>query len=750
MTRQLGKTVVNLSGMEFDSEQVSVLELGPNFIPAPKVISKTPLLEASKKFARTLKLKYHFRNSVFRSKKLFEKPGTFTPADKNMPPEILNTIKKIDDEISDLEIPKEKSNLSKGQYQAFQKLKSNPNIIIKQADKGSSTVIMSKDAYIREGMRQLNDPVFYEKLSAPIFPETAETVLDIVFELKNKGYITEKQFDFLKPPEEPRPRIFYFLPKIHKPLNKWASFDQPPGRPIVSDCSSESYEVTSFIEHFLNPLAKKHKSYIRDTQDFLNKMKREKLSKHSILVAADVVSLYPSIPHKDGLEAVRQAFEASTQSEKIRRPDEEILKLLEICLYRNDFEFNGEFYLQKQGCSMGRRFSVSYANIFMAWWETRALNRSYLQPTVWFRFLDDIFFIWDHGREALDEFLKILNSTHKNIKLTANIDEKSNEFLDVTAYKGDNFDETLTLDFKLFFKPTDSHQLLHNSSFHPKHTFKGILKGQIKRFYRICTQKSEFEKACTILFQALRKRGYSRTFLRSAKSETLADIESGKCIPPRDFCDRDKESVEVGPCLRNFCPMCHCIKRTDFVRSSNSGFNFKITDKMDCHSSNLIYLIECKECHIQYIGETKLSLRQRMHQHRSTINSNTESVGKHFNTLTCDLNDFQVIPIFKCPNLATEKETTDNRKDIEKYFIQHFQTEIPGGLNIQATKPKDSENINFCAPYSGLAKKAAMIVRQNYAELQESYPQIFKSYLVNSYSRHKNLSDSLISAKIKN
>ena len=736
--------------MEFDSEQISVLELGPNFIPAPKVITKAPILEASKKFARSLKLKHHFRNSQFHSKKLFQKPGTFLPSDKNMPPAVLETIKNIDDEISELQIPKETQNLTPGQLQALQKLKSNQNIIIKQADKGSSTVIMTKDAYIREGMRQLNDPVFYEKLPGPIYPETAETVLDIVFDLKNKGFINEKQFDFLKPPQDPRPRIFYFLPKIHKPLNKWAALDQPPGRPIVSDCSSESYEVTSYIEHFLKPLATKHKSYIRDTTDFLNKMKREKLSKDSILVAADVVSLYPNIPHEDGLEAVRQAFKTSTQEEKKLRPDEEILKLLEICLYKNDFAFDGEFYLQKQGCSMGRRFSVSYANIFMAWWETRALKRSYLQPTVWFRFLDDIFFVWDHGREALDEFLKLLNSTHKTIKLTANIDEQSNEFMDVTAYKGDDFDTTQTLDFKLFFKPTDSHQLLHKSSFHPKHTFKGILKGQIKRFYRICTQKSEFEKACTVIFQALSERGYSERFLRSVKSETLRDIESGKCLPPRDFGDREKESVRVGPCLKLFCPLCHCVNGTDFVRSSNTGYNFKITDKMDCHSSNLIYLIQCKECHIQYIGETKLSLRQRMNKHRTDINSNIESVGKHFNTFMCDMHDFQVTPIFQCPYLATEKETTDNRKDIEKYFIRAFQTEIPWGLNKQASKPKDVENIMFLAPYSGLAKKAAMIVRQNYVKLQDSLPQTYKFYLVNSFSRNKNLSDSLISAKIRN
>ena len=761
VTRQLGKTVVNLSAEEFDNDQISLLKLGTNFVPTPKVTSKTPILEASKKFARSLKLKWHFRNSTHDFKKDFQGPSTFEPPDKDMPPELLETIKKIDDEISELQIPKDNPNMSPSQIQALEKLKSNQNIIIKKADKGSSTVIMNRDAYIREGMRQLNDPVFYEKLPAPIFPQTAETVLDIVSDLKQKGFIDEKQFNFLKPPQDPRPRIFYFLPKIHKPLSKWSALDQPPGRPIVSDCSSESYEITAYIEKFLKPLATKHPSYIRDTTDFLNKLRRHKFSKNSILVTADVVSLYPNIPHKDGLKAVSDALKASKNETTANRPDEHILKLLELCLYKNDFEFDGKFYLQKQGCSMGRRFSVSYANIFMAAWEKSALARHYLQPTVWYRFLDDIFFVWDHGRKSLDDFLKALNMHAKTIKLTENAHDIHNEFMDVTAYKGERFDETGLLDFKLFFKPTDSHQLLHNNSFHPKHTFKGILKGQIKRFYRICTQKSDFEEACTIVFQALRERGYSQRFLRYVKSETLQEVEAGAYIqPPPDYGNDDKESELVEPCLNPFCPMCHNFKSTDFVRSNNSGYNYKITEKMSCNTSNIIYLVECKECGIQYIGETSMSLRARTQKHRHTIYDDIESVGHHFNSGACLLDDFQVTPIFKCPKVikydgqnidleATRKATKNNRRAIEQYFIKQFQTQIPGGLNVQVYKPKDAPTIAFCNKYSGLAKKASRVVRENYSKLQEFYPKVFKHHLVSSYSRNKNLSDSLISAKIK-
>ena len=37
-----------------------------------------------------------------------------------------------------------------------------------------------------------------------------------------------------------------------------------------------------------------------------------------------------------------------------KRPDKEILKLLEINLTRNDFQFDDKFYLQTKGTAMGK------------------------------------------------------------------------------------------------------------------------------------------------------------------------------------------------------------------------------------------------------------------------------------------------------------------------------------------------------------------------------------------------------------
>ena len=55
-------------------------------------------------------------------------------------------------------------NLTPGERTVLQSLRSNEDIIIKLADKGSSVVVMDKSAYIREAERQFSDDRFYNKL----------------------------------------------------------------------------------------------------------------------------------------------------------------------------------------------------------------------------------------------------------------------------------------------------------------------------------------------------------------------------------------------------------------------------------------------------------------------------------------------------------------------------------------------------------------------------------------------------------
>ena len=106
----------------------------------------------------------------------------------------------------------------------------------------------------------------------------------------------------------------------------------------------------------------------------------------------------------------------------------------------------------------------------MAELEEEILREVELKPYLWWRFIDDIFFIWEHGEEKLKEFIDVLNKKHPTIKFTAEWSKTQINFLDVTVYL-----ENGNIKTDLYVKPTDTHQYLHSSSCHPYHCKKEFL-----------------------------------------------------------------------------------------------------------------------------------------------------------------------------------------------------------------------------------------------------------------------------------
>ena len=80
---------------------------------------------------------------------------------------------------------------------------------------------------------------------------------------------------------------------------------------------------------------------------------------------------------------------------------EDLVKMASFALENNYFEFNGEVKKQISGTVIGTKFAPPYACIFMDDLETNFLQCQSLQPLVWFRYMDGIFFIWIHSNDKL-------------------------------------------------------------------------------------------------------------------------------------------------------------------------------------------------------------------------------------------------------------------------------------------------------------------------------------------------------------
>lgn len=389
---------------------------------------------------------------------------------------------------------------------------------------------------------------------------------------------------------------------------------------------------------------------------------------------------------------------------------------------------------------MGKKFAPSYANIDMAILEEEVLALAPKKPLVFFRFLDDIFCIWQHSREEFLDFYQLLNNHRESIKFQYTISEQSVDFLDVTVYKGTKFSHEGTLDTKVFFKPTDTHELLHKSSFHPKHTFEGILKSQLIRFFKICSDTEQFNEACSIVFHALRtKRGYSRRFLRAVKNRTVEMMEK---------CRSDYAPMGAAvPCGKRRCECCLYMKSASDFSSKYTLTEFTITGLLTCQSTNIVYLIECKRCEEQYIGETSKSLKIRLGNHLSNIRCFKDtSVAEHFNQFDHDGNlDVTVTPILQIPDQGSKTKDTLTRKKYETFFIQKLRSMAPDGMNEKFEK---FGVLAFPIKFSHTGAQVARLARETYSQLQEEHPKHFKDKFITAYKRNKNLRDMLVSSKL--
>ena len=92
-------------------------------------------------------------------------------------------------------------------------------------------------------------------------------------------------------------------------------------------------------------------SYIKVSGDFIEKIKRiGNIPEDAILVTADVVGLYPSIPHELDLKVLKVALE---KRESIQISTSELVKMAKFVLQNNYFEFNGETKQQISGTAIG-------------------------------------------------------------------------------------------------------------------------------------------------------------------------------------------------------------------------------------------------------------------------------------------------------------------------------------------------------------------------------------------------------------
>ena len=104
------------------------------------------------------------------------------------------------------------------------------------------------------------------------------------------------------------------------------------------------------------------------------------------------------IPHDEGLAFLKKFLESRADKQVTT---DTLIELAELVLKNNIFEFSDKTYKEIRGTAIGTKFALPFAVHYMVALEQNILSKVKKKPNVWWRYIDDIFFIWEHGKDSL-------------------------------------------------------------------------------------------------------------------------------------------------------------------------------------------------------------------------------------------------------------------------------------------------------------------------------------------------------------
>ena len=498
----------------------------------------------------------------------------------------------------------------------------NDSICLLKQDKGRGVVIVDRTDYVSKCEKLLENKQFVQLNEDPT-EKFEGRIQRTLRELKKNKQFTEKEYSTIYPSSS-RPGRFYATAKRHKVPDNSRDINILPLRPIVSNIGTATYGLSKYLAKLLHPLSVS--SYtISSTQDFVNKIKDEKVPDGHKLVSFDVTSLFTNVPLDYTINVILQKiYRDKLVKTKIKR--NEMKRLLELCTKELHFSFNGKMYKQIDGVVMGNPLGPVIANIFMVEMENNKVPMMSNLLTMWYRYVDDtIAFVKE---DQINNIMNLHNNFHKDIKFTHETEENGEiPFLDVLVQRGDNNG----LRLKVYRKKTCSNMYIHWNSFAPTAWKIGTLEGIIRRAYTICSDRNDLQSELSFISEIFKTiNGYPLTVIRNSQkkmkdklaSTTSARQEQGNSDDNREaqpylimpYAGREGEKV-ISKIIKR---MPEQIKPKVVYKGTKLSTFFSIKDKIDNeHYSNIVYCYESKiDERVTYIGETKCRFGKRTKEHQ--------------------------------------------------------------------------------------------------------------------------------------
>ena len=243
-----------------------------------------------------------------------------------------------------------------------------------------------------------------------------------------------------------------------------------------------------YLAEVLSPLVGKTEYHVKNSKEFATFVREMEVGPDEELRSYDVSALFTSVPVDRALIYIKERLE-NDETLKDRTPltPDDIINLLGVCLRCTYFVYNGVFYLQIHGAAMGSPVSAIVCNLFMEFFEQKALSGYSHPPRWWRRYVDDTHTILkkDHAQR----FTEYLNTVDPDIKWTSEGEtitevvttddgedqetkiERSLAFLDTLSV----VDERGRITTRVYRMGTHTDQYLNYQSNHPLEHKRGVV-----------------------------------------------------------------------------------------------------------------------------------------------------------------------------------------------------------------------------------------------------------------------------------
>ena len=398
--------VRNSSSHQLTIPEIKVLAKGLIFIPFSGQPQKQAVIASLKEMGRKINCRTKFGDDNSPTQPLYTNTG-FDPGRVDPTTDAYLDETRILEEMNISQASSQQ--LTNEERKALINLKNLDHIVILKADKNSTIVVMDKDDYIKEGLRQLASIHYTEVTDAPDPNQLMRTIDDLL----EANQIDKTTHRFLSQTAKQNSwGKMSLLPKVHKLSSEeiiQAETHSPkslnktlPGRPITAQCGSPTYYIGKPIDILLLPIVKRQNTYIRDTPNFIRMIESLQASPNCTLVAHACTSMYTNIEFNELKQAVNDVLPQVVSCQGLNNTVQKhhVVRLVETLLTNNYFSFNGKLYHQTIGAYMGEIPSPEICDIRLHQLLEHLIKNSPHKNKIitHVRFRDDGFMIWENAR----------------------------------------------------------------------------------------------------------------------------------------------------------------------------------------------------------------------------------------------------------------------------------------------------------------------------------------------------------------